>query len=112
MAAKLLTFFITFFSNIVICTGLFFFLLLALNGYNGDDGEWGIYTFFGLAFVVTVVCSLLSILLVNYLMKRKQKNGTIAGLIAIPVFVILGAALNFVAVVIGIIVAEVVRINF
>ncbi|MEO6051684.1 MAG: hypothetical protein ABIP78_10180 [Pyrinomonadaceae bacterium] len=112
MATKLLTFFITFASSIVIGTGLFFFLLLALNGYNGADGEWGIYTYIGLAFVVTVVCSLLSVLLVNYLVKRKQKTGIIAGLIATPIFVILGAALNFVAVVIGIIVAEVVRTNF
>lgn len=110
MAPKLAAFFITLLINIAIGVVVFFFLLIAMNGYSESDANYGLGTYIILALLVSVVMSSLAALVVHVLLKRKFR-GFIAALIAIPTFSVVGAGLKLLCCIIGLLIADYVRVN-
>jgi hypothetical protein len=111
MALKLTAFFVTLLINIVAGGVIFFFLLLAMNGYSESDATWGIGAYIVLAILVSIAMATGALLAVQQLVKRAFR-GVISVLIAISVFSIAGAVLKIVCSIIGVSVAEYVRVNY
>lgn len=111
MAAKIITFLITFLANITVGAAVFFVMLMAMNGYSESDSTYGIVTYIALAFIVSLLMGLAAFLLVGMLTKR-QYNIWVSAFIAIVVFGVTGSILKGVCALIGIGVAEFVRVNF
>lgn len=111
MALKLAAFFLTLLTNIVVCVMIFFFMLLAMNGYSESDATWGIGGYIALALLVSLTMSAGAIVLMQILTKR-QFRGFAAASIAVPLFSIAGAGLNIVCSIIGVLIAEYVRVNY
>ncbi|HVQ56953.1 MAG TPA: hypothetical protein VMS29_09375, partial [Pyrinomonadaceae bacterium] len=76
-----------------------------------DDAMFGIVTYVVLAVLVTILMSVSAILLVRNLQKRKF-SGVAAALIAVLVFSVSGAVLKVLGGMIGVGVAEFLRVNF
>ena len=110
MPAKTLTALVTLLINIAIGVVVFFFMLLTMNGYSESDATYGLGSYIVLALIVSLLMSLCAAVLVHFLMKRKFRGWT-AALIAIPIFSIVGAVLKVVCSIIGVAVAEYVRVN-
>ena len=110
MPAKILTALITLLINVAIGAVIFFFMLLAMNGYSESDASYGLGSYILLAFIVSLLMAISSAVLAHALMKRNFRGWT-AALVAIPVFSIVGAALKVVCSIIGLAVAEYVRVN-
>jgi hypothetical protein len=111
MAAKIAAFFITFLINIAIGVVIFFFMLIAMNGFSESDAEKGLIAYAILAFFVSILMSISAVLLAGYLLK-KGFSGVVATLIAVPIFSLVGGALKVVCSIIGIAIAEYVRVNY
>jgi hypothetical protein len=111
MAAKILAFLITMLANIAAGVAFFFGMLLAMNGYSESDANYGIIAYIALAIVVTILMSAGAVILVNVLTKRKF-SGLVSALIAVPLFSIFGVVLKVVCSIIGIGIAEFVRVNY
>ena len=110
MAPKIIAFLITLILNIAAGVAVFFFMLLAMNGYSESDSTYGLVAYIVLALIVSLLMSFAAVVLVNILQKRKF-SGVVSSLIAIPVFVVVGAVLKCVCAIIGVGVAELVRVN-
>jgi hypothetical protein len=111
MSAKIAAFVITLVVNIAVGVVIFFFILLAMNGYSESDATYGLGAYIALAVAVSLLMSTGAAAGVHVLMKREFRAATSA-LIAVPVFSILGAALKIVCSIIGVSVAEYVRVNY
>lgn len=111
MAPKIIAAILTFIANIAGGVVIFFFMLVAMNGFNGSDAEWGLGAYIILALIVTLLMSTGAFFLVRLLQKR-QVSGVVSALIAIPVFSIVGIGLKFVCCLIGIGIADYVRVNY
>ncbi len=111
MALKLIAFLTTFVVNIAAGAGIFFVMLVAMNGFHESDAAWGLGVYIILALLVAALMGSAAFLIVR-LMLKKLYSGAVSALIAIPVFSILGIGLEVAASVIGIGVAELVRVNF
>jgi hypothetical protein len=111
MAAKIIAFLITFITNIAAGVLIFFFMLIVMNGFRESDATWGLGIFIILAILIAILMSLGAVFVIRLLVK-KQFSGAVSALIATPGFLILGIVLEIVAGLIGIGVAEFVRVNF
>ena len=111
MGSKIAAFLITLIINIVIGVAVFIFMMLAMNGYNESDASYGFVTYIVLAVLVSLLMGTGAAAAVHLLMSRKFR-GSIAVLIAVPLFSVLGAGLKFVCSIIGVAMAEFVRTNY
>jgi len=111
MLPKISAFFVTFIANAAAGLAIFFFLLVAMNGYSESDAAYGIGTFVALAVLVTAAASTMALLVVPLLIKRGF-GVIVAPLISIIVFSLAGAGVKVLCGVVGVIVAEAVRVNF
>ncbi len=111
MAPKVLAFVITLILNIAIGVAVFFVLLLAMNGYSESDANYGFIAYIILALIVSLLMSSAAALVANILQKRKF-SGVVSSLIAIVAFTGVGAVLKGVCALIGVGIAELVRVNF
>lgn len=111
MAAKIVAAIVTCVLNLAIGVAVLAVLVISLNGYSARPGQAALITYIVLGLAVTIVMSLSAFLLTGYLIKR-EFSGVVAALIAVPVFCVVGAVLKVVCVFIGILIAEVVRVNF
>ena len=111
MTAKLAAFLITLFVNIAIGVVVFFFLLIAMNGYSESDATYGFIAYIALALFVSLLMAVCAVRVVVILMKRKFSPSS-AAFIAVPIFLIVGACLKLACAVVGVAVAEYVRINY
>ena len=75
----------------------FFLLLLGLNGFSESDAAPAIYLFIGIAVFSTIVLSIGSYFLTNYLIK-KSFNAILAVIISIVAAVAVGLLVDFGAV--------------
>jgi len=112
MFAKIITPVITILVSIAVAVVLFFMLMLGLNGFHGTDGGRGLFAFAAWGVFTALLLGLLSLLSVNFLINRKQKSAMFAALVVVPVFAVVGVAMNFVCLIIGIAVAEISRSSF
>jgi len=111
MTAKLAAFLITLVANIAIGVVVFFFLLIAMNGYSESDAMYGFGAYILLALFVSLLMAACAVRVVLILMKRKF-SGSSAAFIAVPIFCVVGAGLKLVCAIIGVAAAEYVRVNY
>jgi len=111
MTAKLAAFLITLVANITIGVVVFFFLLIAMNGYSESDAMYGFGAYILLALFVSLLMAACAVRVVLILMKRKF-SGSSAAFIAVPIFCVVGAGLKLVCAIIGVAAAEYVRVNY
>ena len=111
MSVKILTALITLLINIAIGVVIFFFLLLAMNGYSESDATYGLGAYVVLALIVSLIMSTFATLLVHILMKRNFRGWT-AALIAIPLSAVIGGGLKIVCSIVGVAVTEYVRVTY
>lgn len=111
MGAKITAFVLTLLINIAIGVVMFFFMLIMMNGFSGSDAQPGLIAYIVLGLIVSVLMGTGALLLTKFLMNRKLK-GAIAALIAVPIFSVVGGGLKFVCALIGIGIAEYVRVNY
>jgi hypothetical protein len=93
---KAITFLITALINTGIGAFLFFMLLLSLNGFSEKQATPGLILFIGWVLLGSIVAGILGFLSANYLIENKSINQWLAALIAIAVFVIVGALINII----------------
>jgi archaellum component FlaG (FlaF/FlaG flagellin family) len=93
---KATTFLVTAFVNIALGAAMFFMLLLSLNGFTGSQAEAGLILFIVWALLTALVAGILSFLSASYLINNKSYNRALAVFVAITIFVIVGAASDFV----------------
>lgn len=111
MAIKVAAFLITLLINIATGVAIFFFMLLAMNGFSESDATYGLGTYIFLAIFVSLLMSSGAVVAVHVLTKRQFRGG-IAVLIAVPIFSVVGAGLKIVCSIIGVLVADYVRVNY
>lgn len=111
VSIKIITFLITLVVNFIAGVITFFFLLLALNGFSESDANYGIAAYVALAIVVSLLMASGAVLGVVVLLKRKF-SGVSAAFISIPVFSVIGAGFKLVCALVGVAVAEYVRVNY
>ena len=93
---KIVIFLVTALGNIGIGVVLFFFLLLALNGYSGKQAELGLILFIIWVLLFSAAAAVCAVLSANFLTAKKSLNWIAAALVSILIFVVIGAILIFV----------------
>jgi len=111
MAPKVLAAVITLLINISAGVVVFFAMLLGMNGFSESDANYGIVAYIILAVAVSITMALLAAVGVHLLMKRNFRPVS-AAVISIVVFATFGSVLKVVCSVVGILVADFVRVNF
>ena len=86
-------------------------MLVAMNGFSESDAEWGLGVYIVLGLGVSILMGTLAYFATSYLIK-KDLNGAVSALIAVPVFSVVGGGLKLVCCFIGIAVADYVRVNY
>ena len=86
-------------------------MLLAMNGFSESDASYGLITYIVLGVLISLLMSTCAALLVHVLLKRGFSK-IASGFIAIPIFSVLGGILKIGCSVIGVMVAEYVRVNY
>src|SRR5215207_2559124 len=95
MAAKLAALFITLLINVAAGVAIFFFMLLVMNGYSESDAMWGLGVYLVLGVLVSISMSTGAYFSVQ-LLTRREFNGAVAALIAVPIFSVIGSGLKIV----------------
>ena len=111
VGAKIAAFVITLLINVATGVIVFFFLLLALNGYSESDATYGIAAYIVLALFVSILMSLCASLATQVLLNRKFR-ALAAVAISTAAFSIVGIGLKIVCSVVGVMIAEFVRVNY
>ena len=111
MGAKITALVLTGLVNLVVGAVLLLFLLVAMNGYSESDATPGLLVYVVLALLTAGVMGVASLMLVGFLAKRKY-SGLTGGLISITIFSILGTGLILLSSLVGVGVAEYVRVNY
>ena len=111
MGSKLAAFVITLIINIAIGVAVFFFMLLAMNGYSESDASYAIGAYIVLAVIVTLLMGA-GAAFVGHVLLNRQFGGLVSVLIAVTIFSVVGAVLKIVCSIIGVAIAEFVRVNY
>ena len=111
MAAKIIAFIFTLLLNIVIGVVVFFMMLMGMNGFSESDANYGFVTYIVLAVAVSLVTATLATVTTHLLMKRAF-GAVVASLIGIVCFTMIGGVLKVVCSIIGILVADFLRVNY
>ena len=111
MSAKITALVITLLINLAAGVIVLFSMLLALNGFSEEDGSYGLGAYIVLGLGVTVLMSAGASMLVHILLKRGFRKIT-SVLIAILIFSVTGVVLKIVCGIIGVLIADYVRVNF
>ncbi len=111
MGPPIAAFILTFLINIVAGVCIFVLLLVAMNGYTESDATYGLAVYGVFAVFVTITMSLLAALVAKRFRKREFRAIS-AVLIAVVVFSLIGIFLKGICSIIGVGVAEFVRVNF
>jgi hypothetical protein len=111
VATKLVAFFVTFLINIAIGVVVFFFLLIAMNGYSESDATYGLGSYVALALIVSLLMSAAAAFTTHVLVKREFRP-VIAAVISIGMFSVIGAGLKLVCSIIGVAIAEYFRAKY
>jgi len=108
---KLTAFFVTLLINTAVGVAVFFFMLLAMNGFSESDATYGLGAYVFLALAVSFAMGGSAAFAVHLLMGRAFR-GVTAVLISISIFSIIGAGLKIVCSIIGVLIADYVRVNY
>ena len=105
MTAKIVAFLLTLFINIAVGVVVFFFMLLAMNGFSESDVSYGLGTYIVLAVLVSLAMASAALILVSFLLKKLYRSW-IAVMISVSIFSITGAGLKIVCSMIGVLVTD------
>jgi hypothetical protein len=111
MIPKLMAAIVTGMLNMAAGVVVFFFMLLAMNGFSESDANYGIVVYIILAVIVTVLMAVSAVATVHVLLKRNW-GAFGAAILGIVVFSGVGAGSKVVCSIIGVLVADLVRVNF
>lgn len=111
MAPKLISFFLTLAVNVAAGVAVFAGLIIAMNGYSESDATYGLGAFVLLAAAVTLIMSALAAG-VTHVQQKRGFRGWKAVLIGAAAFSAIGVVLKLICGMIGVGVAELVRVNF
>ena len=106
MPVKITTFLIVSLGNIAVGAVLFFFLLLALNGFSGKQAEPGLILFVAWILLSAFAAGILSVFTANRFASKKALNKWLAALVSILVFLVVGAAFDFAGLIAAIILVD------
>ena len=82
--------------NIGIGVGLFFMLIVSLNGFTGEQADLSLISFVVWMLLVSFIAGVLAFFIADYLITKKSFSPSRGALLAIAIFVIVGAAVNIV----------------
>ena len=108
---KLAAFFVTLAINFAIGVVVFFFLLIAMNGYSESDASYGLGAYVGFALIVSLLMSTGALIAVQLLTKREFR-AWIAGLVAVTIFSVIGVGLKIACALVGVLIADYVRVHY
>ena len=111
MTSKIVAFILTLTLSLAAGTVVLLFLLIAMNGYSESDAMWGLGVYALLAFAVSVLMGFGAFLATGSLQKRKY-GAFPSVLISVILFTVIGSIADGVCALIGVGVAEFVRVNF
>lgn len=111
MGAKIAAFLLTMTACITAAVISLSVLIIAMNGYSESDAMWGLAAFVALAFLASIISAIGSIILSSKMLARQNSALKIL-LVAVPIFSVVGVGFVFVSALIGIGVAEFVRVKF
>jgi hypothetical protein len=111
MAPKLIAAIVTLIVNVSAGVALFFFLLVALNGYHENDAIYGLGVFAVLAAVITIATTVTAFITTGQMI-RNNFRGANAALLATLVFAILGAVLIIFCGIVAVGVTHYVSVNY
>jgi len=111
MGAKIAALLVTMAAGLAAGVAILFFMLIAMNGYSESDATWGLGAFILLALVASVSMGFVAYFVTGRLIKR-EFSPVIASLIGIVIFSATGFALEIGCSLIGVSVAEFVRVKF
>lgn len=111
MAAKIIAALVTLILNIAVGAVVLATMIIAMNGFSESDATWGLGAFVVMAIVVAVLMAVGAFFLAGFLTK-KQYGAIATAIIPILVFSVVGAGLEVVSGLIGVGVAEFVRVNY
>lgn len=110
-AVKITIFLLTLIANITFAVVVFAAMIIAMNGFSESDATYGLAGYGVLAVIVGLTCSAIAVLLATRLLKR-ELGPFAAGAIAVVALSVVGVALNVVCGIIGVAIAEFVRVKF
>lgn len=110
MPSKIIAFIVTLILNIAIGAVVFFMMLMGMNGFSESDANYGLIAYIVLAVLVSLTMATLAAVSVHLLVKRGL-GAVAASLIAMAVFTIIGGVLKVICSIIGVLVADYVRVN-
>lgn len=111
MLTKLAALFITLILCIAIGVVVLATMLIAMNGYSESDAMWGFGAFVFLAIFVSILMAIASFIL-NGRLVAKQYSSIVAVIVPVLVFSVVGGGLLIMSGLIGVGVAEFVRVNY
>jgi hypothetical protein len=111
VTAKLVSLFITFKLCIAIGVVVLATMLIAMNGYSESDAMWGLGVFVLLAFFVSILMAIGAYIL-NGRLVGKNYNSIVAVIVPVLVFSVGGCGLLIISSLVGVGVAEFVRVNY
>jgi hypothetical protein len=111
MALTVVTFLITLVLSIAIGVAVFFFMLLAMNGFSESDANYGFVTYIILATLVTLIMAALAVV-TAHLVSKRGFGAFSSSLIGIGSFTVIGLVLKVICSIIGVLVADFVRTNY
>lgn len=111
MGAKIAALLVTMAAGLAGGVAILFFMLVAMNGYSESDATWGFGVYILLALVACLLTGFFAYFVTGQLTKR-EFSPVVASLIAIAIFSIVGFGLEIVSSLIGVGVAEFVRLKF
>ena len=95
--------------NSAIGAALFFMLIISLNGFTGKQAEPYLILFIVWALAASIMTGVLALLTANYLIERKSFNPWLAASLAITIFIIVGATIDFVGLIAAVILTSAMR---
>lgn len=111
MTGRIAAFILTLLLNIAAGVAIFFFMLLAMNGFSESDANYGLVTYIVMSLVVTMTMAFLSSVVVGRLLGRNF--GTVSAVaISVLVFSVVGIGLKIICSIVGILIADHVRTNY
>jgi O-antigen/teichoic acid export membrane protein len=111
MGAKIAALLVTLTAGLAGGVAILFFMLVAMNGYSESDATWGLGIYILLALVASVSMGFVAFFVTGRLIKR-EFSSVIASLITIAIFSLVGFGLEIVSSLIGVGIAEFVRVKF
>jgi hypothetical protein len=95
--------------NVGIGAALFLMLVISLNGFTEDQAAPGLILFIVWALLCSLTTGILSFLSAKFLTEKKSVNAWLAAASAITVFIITGATVNFVGMIIAVFLTSAMR---